>query len=90
MKLRIGDSARWQIRTAIERLLARDRVEAIAFRDELARLLADPRGLIDVSSAIPEFPQIPIREVITHGHRLFLWERDDEIWVGGIWPQHAF
>jgi len=85
MKVHIGESARWQIRAAIETLLKRDRAAANGFRDELARLLAAPATLAEEATTLSDFPELPIREVVSHGYRIFLWVRGDAMWIGGVW-----
>ena len=85
MKLRFTPAGRLQFLTAVAYIQQDDRSAALKFRrraeQALRRLLRYPTS----GRLIPEFPDLPFREVIALPYRFFYRREGKTIWVVAIW-----
>lgn len=86
-KIRFTPPARAQFLAALAYIRADRPPAALDFRhrvnDSLARLVDFP----DSGRIIPEFPQLPFREIIIGSYRFFYREKDDTVWVVAAWHE---
>lgn len=85
MKIRFTPTARTQFLSALA-YIRRDKPSAAArFRERaekaLKRLLKYPES----GRHIPEFPELPYREVIVPPYRFFYRIEDDIVWIVAVW-----
>ena len=85
MKVQFTPSARTQFLAAIT-YIHRDRPSAaLAFRQKaektLSRLLKFPRS----GRILPEFPDLPFREVILPPYRFFYIIKENIVWIVAVW-----
>ncbi len=85
MKVRFTPSGRLQFLTAVAYIQRDDRQAALKFRSRaevvLRRLLRYPES----GRLIPEFPDLPFREVIVAPYRFFYRQEGKAIWVVAVW-----
>lgn len=85
MKVRFTPSGRLQFLTAVAYIQRDDRQAALKFRSRaehvLRRLLRYPES----GRHIPEFPELPFREVILPPYRFFYRREGKEIWIVAVW-----
>lgn len=83
MRVRVTPSARRELLELVARIRDRDRDEAIRLVTELAeRLDAVADGDDDAS----ELGSVVHTAAATDGHRLYVRERRDTLWVLAVWP----
>ena len=85
MKVRFTPSARTQFLAAIA-YIYRDRPSAaLAFRKKaektLSRLLKFPQS----GRIMPEFPDLPFRDVIVPPYRFFYSIKENSVWIVAVW-----
>ena len=85
MKVRFTPSARAQFLEGLEYIRQDSPTAALKFRERseevLRRLEQHPKS----GRSIPEFPDLPHREVIIRPYRFFYRESDGVIWVVAVW-----
>ena len=85
MKILFTPSARKSFLSALAYIKRDDPIAASRFRskseDTLKRLIDFP----DSGRLIPEFPDLPFREVIVSPYRFFYRVQDDIIWIASVW-----
>ena len=85
MKLRFTPTGRLQFLTAVAYIQQDDRPAALKFRNRaeqvLRRLLRYPAS----GRLVPEFPDLPFREVIVLPCRFFYRREGKTIWVVAVW-----
>ncbi len=85
MKILFTPSAKVQFLSAISHIRRDKPSAAIRFRQRaeksLKRLLEYP----DSGRSIPEFPELPYRELIVPPYRFFYRVKDDIVWIVAVW-----
>ena len=85
MKVRFTPSGRRQFLDAVAYIVRDDPVAARRFRERaeavLRRLERFPRS----GRILPEFPELPYREVIVAPYRLFYRVEGKTVWVVAVW-----
>jgi len=85
MKIRFTASAKAQFLAAITYIFRDNPTAAISFRDKaeqaLNRLMPFPLS----GRIIPEFPDLPFREVIVHPYRFFYRIKGTTVWIAAVW-----
>ena len=85
MKVKFTPSAKTQFLSALS-YIRKDKPSAtINFRNRAEKIL---RGLEDFPESgriIPEFPELPYREVIISPYRFFYKIKDDVVWIVAVW-----
>lgn len=85
MRLRFTPSGRMQFLTAVAYIAQDDPQAAVKFRNRaeqvLRRLLRYPNS----GRLIPEFPELPFREVVVPPYRFFYRREGTNVWVAAVW-----
>jgi len=58
---------------------------AIQFRQRAERALSRLAGLPESGRHLPEFPDLPHREVIVTPYRFFYRVKDQTVWIVAVW-----
>jgi hypothetical protein len=86
MEIRVTPSARAELFETVVRLRRRNRAEARRFVDEVAAQLV--RAVRDTDAA-PELDSPWRSATASGGHRLYLRDRTDGVWLIAILPEEA-
>ena len=85
MTLQFTPSARAQFLAAIT-YIRRDNPEAARqFRQRAGQILRRLGQFPDSGRVIPEFPELPYREIIIAPYRFFYRPEQNTVWVVGVW-----
>jgi len=57
---------------------------AIDFRQKAEKSLSRLKKFPESGRAIPEFPELPFREVIVSAYRFFYKVKDDSVWIVAV------
>ncbi len=85
MKLRFTPSGRIQFLQAVSYILQDNPQAALRFRKKSERTLRRLRRFPTSGRLIPEFPDLPFREVVVPPYRFFYQCADRVIWVVACW-----
>ena len=85
MKIKFTPSARNQFLSAIKYIHRDKPSAAINFRNKAETILRRLEEFSDSGRVIPEFPELPYREVIVPPYRFFYKIKDDIIWIVAVW-----
>ena len=85
MRILLTPSARTQFLEAIEYIHRENPGAALKMRQKAARLLRRLIRFPESGRKIPEFPELPFREVQVPPYRFFYRKEGTVIWVVGIW-----
>jgi toxin ParE1/3/4 len=78
-------TARAQFLAALTYIRADDPVAAAALRDRAEALLSRLRDFPESGRILPEFPDLPFREVVVAPCRFFYRVRSDTVWIVAVW-----
>ena len=85
MKVRFTPSARAQFLSALT-FIRRDKpAAAIRFRDRTETILRRLEDFPESGRVVPEFPDLPYREVIIPPYRFFYRIKGDVVWIVAVW-----
>ncbi len=85
MKIRFTPTARTQFLSALA-YIRRDKPSAAArFRQRAEKTLKKLLEYPESGRHIPEFPELPYREVIVPPYRFFYRIEDDIVWIVAVW-----
>lgn len=85
MKVRFTSSARTQFLSALSYIRKDKPSAAISFRDRAEKILRRLEDFPESGRIIPEFPELPHREVIIPPYRFFYKIKADVVWVVAVW-----
>ena len=85
MKVRFTPSGRIQFLQAVSCILRHNPQAAMRFRKRAERALRRLMRYPESGRLIPEFPDLPFREVIVAPYRFFYRREDRTIWVVACW-----
>lgn len=85
MKVRFTPAGRNQFLAAIEYMRRENPTAAQRFRDRAEEILRRLEHFPDSGRIVPEFPELPYREVIIRPYRFFYRVRDPVVWVVAVW-----
>jgi plasmid stabilization system protein ParE len=85
VKLRFTPSARTQFLAAVSYILHDNPQAALRFRKKAERVLRRLTRFPRSGRLIPEFPDLPFREVVVPPYRFFYRSEDQIIWVVACW-----
>ena len=85
MKLRFTPAGRTQFLQALSYILRDNPPAAIRFRKRVERVLRRLARFPESGRLIPEFPDLPFREVIVPPYRFFYRRERQTIWVVACW-----
>lgn len=85
MKVEFTPSARNQFLAAVK-YIQRDKPSAANdFRDKAETILRRLEEFPESGRPIPEFPELPYREVIVSPYRFFYKIKENIIWIAAVW-----
>ncbi|MGD0695569.1 MAG: type II toxin-antitoxin system RelE/ParE family toxin [Terriglobia bacterium] len=85
MKLRFTPSARRQFLQAVAYILEDNPTATIKFRQRAENALRRLTRFPESGRLIPEFPDLPFREVIVRPYRFFYRCQERTVWVVACW-----
>jgi plasmid stabilization system protein ParE len=87
MKLRYTVQTLARLDAIFLRLLEENPFAARRYRKQIGRALDRLRRFPSLGSRVPEFPKLPLRQVILDPYRLFYYvdEANDTVWIVGAW-----
>ena len=85
MKVRFTPSARRQFLNAIAYIHQDNPTAALRFRLLAERKLRRLEQFPQSGRIVPEFPDLPYREVIVRAYRFFYRVEGDVVWIVAIW-----
>lgn len=85
MKVRFTPSGRLQFLTAVAYIQQKNSQAARAFRSRTEKSLRRRIRFPTSGGLIPEFPDLPFREVIVAPYRLFYRRAGKDLWVVAVW-----
>jgi len=78
-------SARDQLLSALAYIRRDDPSAAVAFRQKAEESLSRLRQFPESGRVLPEFPDLPFREVIVAPYRFFYRVKSDTVWIVAAW-----
>jgi plasmid stabilization system protein ParE len=78
-------SAREQFLAALAYIAADDPAAARSLRDRAEASLSRLADFPESGRVLPEFPDLPFREVVVAPYRFFYRVRDDAVWIVAAW-----
>jgi len=85
VKVQFTPSARTQFLSALSYIRRDKPSAAVNFRDRAEKILRRLEGLPESGRIIPEFPELPYREVIISPYRFFYKIKGDVVWIVAVW-----
>ncbi len=85
MKVRFTPSARAQFLAAFIYIHRENPTAAADFRKKAERVLSRLQKFPQSGRALPEFPDLPFREVIVAPYRFFYRVKGRTVWVVAVW-----
>ena len=85
MKVRFTPSARAQFLSALAYIRRDKPSAAISFRNRAETLLLRLEDFPESGRVVPEFPELPYREVIVSPYRFFYRIKGDIVWIVAVW-----
>jgi toxin ParE1/3/4 len=85
VKVRFTPSGRTQFLAAIAYIYRENPTAAVAFRDKAEKVLSRLQKYPQSGRALPEFPDLPFREVIVAPYRFFYRIKGRIIWIVAVW-----
>ena len=85
MRVRFTPAGRLQFLDPIEYIRREDPAAAQRFRARAEEILRRLQRFPDSGRIVPEFPELPYREVIVRPYRFFYRVREPIVWVVTVW-----
>jgi plasmid stabilization system protein ParE len=85
VRIRFTPSARKQFLAAIVYLYREKPTAARAFRDKAQKALSRLQRFPRSGRVLPEFPDLPFREVIVAPYRFFYRTQERTVWIVAVW-----
>jgi plasmid stabilization system protein ParE len=85
VKIQFTPSARTQFLAAIAYIYRDSPSAAIEFRRKAEKLLGRLRTFPRSGRLLPEFPDLPFREVLVTPYRFFYSIRENSVWIVAVW-----
>ena len=85
MKMKFTPSARGQFLEAIEYIAADNPVAARRVKAKVEKALTRLLTVPAAGRRIPEFPELPHREMVVRPYRIFYRAQGDNLWVVAVW-----
>ena len=85
MKVKFTPSARAQFLERLEFIRQDNTTAATLFRQKVEKALKRLENLPDSGRSIPEFPDLPHREVLVRPYRFFYRVVGATVWVVAVW-----
>ena len=84
-RVRFTPAARSQFLAALAYIQADNPLAAVAMRQRAGESLARLRDYPESGRVLPEFPQLPFREVVVPPYRFFYRVKSDAVWIVAVW-----
>lgn len=85
MKVRFTPTARTQFLAAIAYIYRENPTPAVAFRHKAEKVLSRLQKFPQSGRRLPEFPDLPFREVIVAPYRFFYRVKEKTVWIVAVW-----
>lgn len=85
MKVQFTPSARSQFLSALSYIRRDKPSAALNFRNRTEEILRRLENFPESGRIIPEFPELPYREVIISPYRFFYKIKADVVWIVAVW-----
>jgi toxin ParE1/3/4 len=85
VKVQFTPSARTQFLSALSYIRRDKPSAAVTFRNKAETILRRLGKLPESGRIIPEFPELPYREVIVSPYRFFYKIKGDTVWIVAVW-----
>lgn len=85
MKVLFTPAARTQFLAAITYIYRENPVAAIAFRRKSEKVLLRLKKFPKSGRTLPEFPDLPVREIIIALYRFFYRVKEKTLWIVAVW-----
>jgi len=85
LKVLFTPSGRSRFLAAIAYLYRENPTAAVAFRRKAEKVLSMLRKFPQSGRALPEFPDLPFREVIVTPYRFFYRVKGKTVWIVAVW-----
>lgn len=85
MKVRFTPSARVQFLSALSYIRRDNPQAAVNFRERAEIVLRRLEEFPNSGRVIPEFPDLPYREVVVAPYRFFYRTKDNIVWIVAVW-----
>ena len=85
MKVRVTSSARAQFLSALTYIRRDNPGAALNFRERVETVLRRLEEFPDSGRVLPEFPELPYREVIIAPYRFFYRVKGEIVWIVAVW-----
>lgn len=85
MKVRFTSSAKAQFLSALAYIRRDNPKAAAAFRERAETVLRRLEEFSGSGRVLPEFPDLPYREVVITPYRFFYRVKDEIVWIVAVW-----
>jgi plasmid stabilization system protein ParE len=85
LKVLFTPSGRNQFLAAIAYIHRENPTAAVAFRRKAEKVLSRLRKFPQSGRVLPEFPDLPFREVIINSYRFFYRVKGKTVWIVAVW-----
>ncbi|MCD4718060.1 MAG: type II toxin-antitoxin system RelE/ParE family toxin [Desulfobacterales bacterium] len=85
MKVKFTPSARTQFLSALSYIRKDKPSAALTFRNQAEKILRRLEDFPESGKIIPEFIDLPYREVIISPYRFFYKTKEDIVWIVAVW-----
>lgn len=85
MRIRFTPTGRAQFLAAIAYIRRENPAAAVRFRQRVEQTLRRLEQFPESGRVVPEFPELPYREVIVSPYRLFYRIKEAVVWVVAVW-----
>jgi plasmid stabilization system protein ParE len=85
VKVKFTPSARNQFLSVLSYIRKDKPSAAITFRNRAEKILRRLEDFPESGRIIPEFPELPYRELIISPYRFFYKIKDDVVWIVAVW-----
>ena len=85
MKVQFTPSARSQFLSALSYIRRDKPSAAVNFRNRTEEILRRLENFPESGRIIPEFPELPYREVVISPYRFFYKIKADVVWIVAVW-----
>ena len=85
MKILFTPTGRRQFLDAIAYIHRDNPLAAVTFRQKAEKKLSRLKEFPDSGRLLPEFPDLPFREVILKPYRFFYRVKDKTVWIIAVW-----
>ncbi|MBU4261548.1 MAG: type II toxin-antitoxin system RelE/ParE family toxin [Proteobacteria bacterium] len=85
MKVQFTPAARTQFLSALSYIHKDKPAAAVSFRNQTEKILRRLEDFPESGRIIPEFPELPYREVIISPYRFFYKIKVDVVWIVAVW-----